>query len=164
MGPWRDVANRSKYLCWSLIVTREDNANPEVPEIEGLIIFGGKLMHSNDHKNEAEFRGRKVLVVACGNSGIEISQNLSHNGARVSLVVRQSKALTSFTLFTEDAFTTWRVVSVKVSIITKRVKTRPYSIQESCQPIGGLGRNRLSTRPVSSLGKVSLVRTFRDCM
>ncbi|KAK9061992.1 hypothetical protein SSX86_019176 [Deinandra increscens subsp. villosa] len=88
MGLWRVVANGSEYLCRWLIVATGDNANPAVPEIDGLTIFGGKMVHSSGYKNGAEFRGRKVLVVGCGNSGMEISLNLCRNGARVSLVVR----------------------------------------------------------------------------
>ncbi|XP_076944220.1 putative indole-3-pyruvate monooxygenase YUCCA7 [Bidens hawaiensis] len=88
MSLWRVVANRSEYLCRWLIVATGDNAVPAVPEIDGLKVFGGKMMHSSDYKNGAEFRGRKVLVVGCGNSGTEISLNLCCNGARVSLVVR----------------------------------------------------------------------------
>ncbi|XP_076897822.1 putative indole-3-pyruvate monooxygenase YUCCA7 [Bidens hawaiensis] len=88
MDLWRVVANGSEYLCRWLIVATGDNAVPSVPEIDGLKVFGGKIMHSSDYKNGAGFRGRKVLVVGCGNSGMEISLNLCCNGARVSLVVR----------------------------------------------------------------------------
>ncbi|KAI3794217.1 hypothetical protein L1987_36846 [Smallanthus sonchifolius] len=88
MGVWRVVANGSEYLCRWLVIATGENANPAVPGIDGLTSFGGKMMHSSDYKDGAEFRGRKVLVVGCGNSGMEISLNLCRNGARVSLVVR----------------------------------------------------------------------------
>ncbi|KAL7613059.1 hypothetical protein Lser_V15G07279 [Lactuca serriola] len=87
-GLWRVVANRTKFVSRWVVVATGDNAAPVLPEFDGLEVFGGKVMHSSEYKNGGEFRGRKVLVVGCGNSGMEISLNLCHNGARVSLVVR----------------------------------------------------------------------------
>ncbi|CAI9262032.1 unnamed protein product [Lactuca saligna] len=87
-GLWRVVANRTEFVSRWVVVATGDNAAPVVPEFDGLEVFGGKVMHSSEYKNGGEFRGRNVLVVGCGNSGMEISLNLCHNGARVSLVVR----------------------------------------------------------------------------
>ncbi|CAH1437273.1 unnamed protein product [Lactuca virosa] len=87
-GLWCVVANQTEFVSRWVVVATGDNAAPVVPEFDGLRIFGGRVMHSSEYKNGGEFRGRKVLVVGCGNSGMEISLNLCHNGARVSLVVR----------------------------------------------------------------------------
>nr|GEX85109.1 ubiquitin-NEDD8-like protein RUB2 [Tanacetum cinerariifolium] len=54
--------------------------NIEVPDFDGLSFFGGKVMRSSNDKNGEEFRGRKVLFVGCGNSCVEMSLKLCHNG------------------------------------------------------------------------------------
>ncbi|GKE40479.1 indole-3-pyruvate monooxygenase YUCCA6, partial [Tanacetum coccineum] len=74
---WRVVANGSEYFFSGLIKATRDNATPAAPDFDGLSFFGGKVMHSSNYNNGAEFRGRKVLVV---NSCMEMSLNLCHNG------------------------------------------------------------------------------------
>ncbi|KAI3798893.1 hypothetical protein L1987_34177 [Smallanthus sonchifolius] len=96
MGVWRVVANGSEYLCRWLAVATGDDANPAVPGIDGLTSFGGKMMHTSDYKDGTEFRGRKVLVVGCGNSGMEISLNLYRNGARMHILPRDILGRSSF--------------------------------------------------------------------
>ncbi|GFZ18652.1 flavin-binding monooxygenase family protein [Actinidia rufa] len=76
-----------RWAKWLVIATGE-NAEPVLPEIAGLQDFRGKVIHTNEYKNGADFRGRKVLVVGCGNSGMEVGLDLCNSGAQVSLVVR----------------------------------------------------------------------------
>ncbi|CAI0375360.1 unnamed protein product [Linum tenue] len=50
--------------------------------------FGGVTLHSSGYRNGEEFKGKDVLVVGCGNSGMEIGLDLCNHGARASIVVR----------------------------------------------------------------------------
>ena len=61
---------------------------PQVPEIEGREQWGGQVLHSKDYHNADGFKGKKVLVVGCGNSGVELCCDLYDNGAEPSLLVR----------------------------------------------------------------------------
>lgn len=88
IGFWEVEARETKFLCRWIIVATGENAEPVVPEIGGISSFGGRLMHTSVYKNGAEFSGSKVLVVGCGNSGMEVSLDLCNSGAQVSLVVR----------------------------------------------------------------------------
>lgn len=88
MRLWQVEAKESKFLCRWLIVATGENAEPVVPEIAGISNFGGRLLHTSIYKNGADFKGSKVLVVGCGNSGMEVSLDLCNSGAQVSLVVR----------------------------------------------------------------------------
>ncbi|CAK7339549.1 unnamed protein product [Dovyalis caffra] len=88
MGFWRVQANESEFLCQRLIVATGENAEPLLPDIEGISDFKGRLFHTSRYKDGADFKGHKVLVVGCGNSGMEISLDLCDNGAQVSLAVR----------------------------------------------------------------------------
>lgn len=96
---WRVVANGSEYLCRWLIIATGDTAAPAVPDIDGLMVFGEKVIHSSDYKNGAEFRGRKVLFVGCGNSGMEINLNLCLSCALVLLVVRHKVKTSTSIIF-----------------------------------------------------------------
>ena len=77
-----------EYVCRWLVVATGENAEAMVPEIEGMGEFGGDIRHTSLYKSGEEFRGKKVLVVGCGNSGMEVCLDLCNHNARPSLVVR----------------------------------------------------------------------------
>ncbi|KAL8191911.1 hypothetical protein R6Q57_028642 [Mikania cordata] len=95
---WRVVtvstigSNRSEteYICQMLVVATGENAEGIVPEIDGLQEFSGEVIHAKDYKSGEKYTGKKVLVVGCGNSGMELSLDLSNHNANPSMVVRSS--------------------------------------------------------------------------
>ena len=56
--------------------------------IPGLLDFAGEAIHSSRFKSGATYSGKNVLVVGCGNSGMEIAYDLASHGANTSIVVR----------------------------------------------------------------------------
>ncbi|GKV43026.1 hypothetical protein SLEP1_g50367 [Rubroshorea leprosula] len=59
-------------------------------KIEFEYICRGELLHACNYKSGEKFRGKKVLVVGCGNSGMEVSLDLCNHNAEPSMVVRSS--------------------------------------------------------------------------
>ncbi|KAM0824862.1 hypothetical protein ACQ4PT_069924 [Festuca glaucescens] len=82
------AGNVNMYRCKWLVVATGENAEPVVPEIEGSARFKGQLMHSSDYRSGEGYADKRVLVVGCGNSGMEVSLDLSNHNARASMVVR----------------------------------------------------------------------------
>ena len=99
-GSYDDATGR-----WSVTVRRADGSTrtmrprhvvmatgvsgiPNVPEIPMLKQFSGKVMHSSQYSDAAEWKGRDVIVIGTGTSGHDIAQDLASNGARVTLVQR----------------------------------------------------------------------------
>ncbi|KAJ1391777.1 Pyridine nucleotide-disulfide oxidoreductase, class-II [Sesbania bispinosa] len=80
----------TEFLCRWLIVATGENAEAVVPEIEGMDEFGGPIKHTSLYKSGEEFRGKRVLVVGCGNSGMEVCLDLCNHDATPSLVVRDT--------------------------------------------------------------------------
>ncbi|KAM3356792.1 putative indole-3-pyruvate monooxygenase YUCCA3 [Capsicum galapagoense] len=80
----------TEYICRWLVVATGENAEKVVPEFEGLEDFGGHVMHACDYKTGETYQGKNVLVVGCGNSGMEVSLDLCHHNASPSMVVRSS--------------------------------------------------------------------------
>ncbi|CAF2311229.1 hypothetical protein BRARA_J00274 [Brassica rapa] len=79
-----------EYICRWLVVATGENAEKVVPDFEGLEDFGGDVLHAGDYKSGGRYQGKKVLVVGCGNSGMEVSLDLYNHGANPSMVVRSS--------------------------------------------------------------------------
>lgn len=80
----------TEYVCRWLIVATGENAEAVVPDIEGADEFEGVIRHTSLYKSGEEFRGKRVLVVGCGNSGMEVCLDLCNHDATPSLVVRDS--------------------------------------------------------------------------
>lgn len=86
-GPKKET---TEYLCQWLIVATGENAEEVVPKIEGMEKFAGPVVHTSSYKSGSVFCGKKVLVVGCGNSGMEVCLDLCNHNARPSLVVRDT--------------------------------------------------------------------------
>lgn len=74
-----------------LVVASGENAEPVAPSFKGVKEFlghGGELFHSSCYRNGVAYHGKKVLVVGCGNTGMEIALDLANFGALPSIVVR----------------------------------------------------------------------------
>lgn len=101
LGFWRvktvgGKGEEKEYMCRWLVVATGENAEAVVPEIEGSEEFGGVLKHTSFYKSGEEFKGKRVLVVGCGNSGMEVCLDLCNHNARPSLVVRDTVRIPFF--------------------------------------------------------------------
>nr|GMD46034.1 indole-3-pyruvate monooxygenase YUCCA6-like [Ipomoea batatas] len=79
----RPVFNRT-------VVSAEYDGNAEAvaPRIEGAEEFSGQIIHTSSYKSGEGFAGKKVLVIGCGNSGMEVCLDLCNHNAFPYLVVR----------------------------------------------------------------------------
>ncbi|GAB2214496.1 hypothetical protein Drorol1_Dr00018847 [Drosera rotundifolia] len=82
------VKNGEEYKGRFLVVAVGENTDPFIPTIEGLDTFRGKVVHSTEFTSGKEFHNKNVLVIGCGNSGMEIALDLANHGANTSIVVR----------------------------------------------------------------------------
>ncbi|TQE10599.1 hypothetical protein C1H46_003837 [Malus baccata] len=71
-GFWRVKTQDYEYISKWLIVATGENAEPVVPEIVGMEKFQGPVLHTSLYKSGSDFRNQRVLVVGCGNSGMEV--------------------------------------------------------------------------------------------
>ncbi|XP_074280969.1 indole-3-pyruvate monooxygenase YUCCA2-like [Silene latifolia] len=86
----KDEKEEVEYVCQWLVVATGENAEAFVPQIVGREDFVGPIIHSSEYRSGHEYSGKKVLVVGCGNSGMEVCLDLCNHNAFPSLVVRNS--------------------------------------------------------------------------
>jgi len=60
---------------------------PNRPELPGR--FSGEVMHSAEYRSPDIFKGKRVLLVGCGNSGADIAVDAVHQAASVDLSLRR---------------------------------------------------------------------------
>ncbi|XP_042427635.1 indole-3-pyruvate monooxygenase YUCCA2-like [Zingiber officinale] len=77
-----------EFVSRWLVVATGENAEAVWPETIGVAAFHGKVLHTSCYDKGDEHRGERVLVVGCGNSGMEVALDLCDNDAKVSMVVR----------------------------------------------------------------------------
>lgn len=61
-----------------------------IPEIQGLDTFTGRAIHSKDYSGPEDFRGKKVLVVGAGNSGVDIASDAAFHADEAWLSTRRA--------------------------------------------------------------------------
>ncbi|KAF8647269.1 hypothetical protein HU200_065415 [Digitaria exilis] len=95
-GLWRVItstpdAGDMEYIGRWLVVATGENAESVVPDIPGIDGLDAKVLtHVSDYKSGEVYRGKSVLVVGCGNSGMEVSLDLCDHGAKPAMVVRDA--------------------------------------------------------------------------
>jgi hypothetical protein len=86
---WRLATSAGERTVRRVIVATGQERIPKLPDWPGRDRFPGRLLHSADYCNPREFRGRDVLVVGSGCSGMDIACDLVQGGAaRVRLAIR----------------------------------------------------------------------------
>ncbi|KAL1209196.1 putative indole-3-pyruvate monooxygenase YUCCA10 [Cardamine amara subsp. amara] len=77
-------------VYWSefLVVATGENGEGNIPLVEGIDTFPGEIVHSSVYKSGRDFKGKNVLVVGGGNSGMEISFDLCNFGANSAVLSR----------------------------------------------------------------------------
>ncbi|CAO2180286.1 unnamed protein product [Urochloa humidicola] len=83
-----DTGKRELYAARFLVVASGENDERFVPEVPGLEGFPGKVMHAAEYRSPEGMKGKAVLVVGGGNSGMEIAFDLAQAGAVTSIAVR----------------------------------------------------------------------------
>ncbi|OMO56244.1 Pyridine nucleotide-disulfide oxidoreductase, class-II [Corchorus olitorius] len=76
------------YVAEFLVVASGENSAQNIPEIPGMETFKGEMIHSNQFKSGLVYENKDVLVVGCGNSGMEIAYDLCTYGAQTCILIR----------------------------------------------------------------------------
>lgn len=64
------------------------HTHPNIPTFPGSGSFEGKIIHSSEYKRKEIFRGKKVLVIGCGETGLDIVYRAIQTTQDVTLSVR----------------------------------------------------------------------------
>jgi len=94
-GQWevkyRDVGGGEEktQVFDAILACTGHHADKNVPDFPGLDRFKGKVIHSHDYRTPEQFDGKRVVVIGIGNSGGDISVELSRRASQVYLSTRR---------------------------------------------------------------------------
>lgn len=88
-GGWLVRTAGDELRAPEVVVATGYENRPVIPNWEGRDGWNGQILHSSEYRNPDPFRGRKMLVVGPGSSGMEIAHELADGqAAKVWLAVR----------------------------------------------------------------------------
>jgi cation diffusion facilitator CzcD-associated flavoprotein CzcO len=71
-----------------IILATSVSGTPNIPNIPTLEKFTGKVVHSSQFSNGADWKNKNVIIFGTGTSAHDIAQDLHANGAAVTMVQR----------------------------------------------------------------------------
>jgi hypothetical protein len=83
------LTNGETRIYDGLIVAPGVTWHPNLPELPGAADFGGEVRHSVTFHDGLELRGKRVLVVGAGNSGVDIACDAARHAEKAFLSVRR---------------------------------------------------------------------------
>jgi dimethylaniline monooxygenase (N-oxide forming) len=118
----------------ALVVATGHYWDAEVPELPGS--FEGTVLHVRDYSTPERFAGKRVLVVGCSQSALDIAAEVSAFATRTSLSCRQGHHLIPRHLFGRpfDDFDTPAALRVPLPIVRFAVRAQMWSARATPDP------------------------------
>lgn len=88
-GLWRMQTSAGPLLARYAVVATGYDAVPVLPDwAQNAEGYAGELIHAREFRSPSAYRGKEVLVVGAGNSGVDIAGHLIAAGAHVTVAMR----------------------------------------------------------------------------
>ena len=79
------------YECNVLIMATGPNNNPNFPEVRNLDAFKGPVIHSAAWDHSVDLKGKKVVLVGTGCSGVQVATAIADQVGELIIVQRQAE-------------------------------------------------------------------------
>jgi putative flavoprotein involved in K+ transport len=134
---------------------------PNMPHIPSLRDFAGRMVHSHEYQDAAEWKGRHALVVGTGNSGHDIAQDLYSNGAKVTLVQRSPTLITNIEPSAQLAYSLYSE-GIPTDDCDLIAAAMPIPVQRQAHRIMNAQSRELDKPLLDALARVGFKLDFED--
>lgn len=87
----RNTNERQLHYCDRVAISVGLHLNPKPVSLPGQSAFTGEIRHSSTYKGTAGLKGKRVVIVGAGESGVDIATELSHVASETALSLRNGK-------------------------------------------------------------------------
>lgn len=84
------------FIIFFLVVVIGENGKGFIFEIFGFKDFNGDVIYFINYKFGFKYQGKNVLVVGCGNLGMEIVYDFFYFGVNILIVIRNLVSLINY--------------------------------------------------------------------
>lgn len=88
-GSWQVTVNGTTLPYRALIAVPGQTWHPHIPTLPGQETYTGEILHSSTYFEPSIFRGKRVLIVGAGNSGVDIACDAATNADVTFFSVRR---------------------------------------------------------------------------
>lgn len=124
---WQVSTTGGPITARHVVVTTGNYREPVIPDWPGKDDFQGELVHASTFRNADPYKGKDVLVVGTGNTGVDVAVQLADAGCRVRSAVRTPPhlVLRSFAGLPADTIlvATRHVPAKVIDAVMRRVRT-----------------------------------------
>ena len=166
-GQWLVQTQDAALSAPNLVIACGYSRQPYKPKWNGIESFPGKIIHSSEYKNGAEFKGKNVLVVGFGNSGGEIAIDLHEHGAKSNISIRNPVNVIPKEIFgipflnfaiPQNALPAWLADAINAPIVKLLIgDITKYGLKKL--PYGPVAQTRKDGQiPLIDIGTMKLIR------
>ncbi len=114
-GEWTLTTSKQKYRARFLVFSSSPLHYPSYPLIYGLDSFSGKIMHTSNWDSSYPLQGKKIAMIGCGASGIQVAPHLQRVASHLTIFQRTPqwigpKGNRSFTSLEKTLFRTFPIL------------------------------------------------------
>lgn len=91
----RDGTERALHPRHIVMATGGIGGKPAIPDLPGLGSFAGKVMHSSQFTEGADYGVKRAIIVGVATSAHDIARNLVENGVEVTMLQRSPVVVTN---------------------------------------------------------------------
>ena len=106
----------------AVVVATGVNRIPKLPSFKGQDSWRGRIIHSKHYRNATPFQGKRVVIVGCGESGSDVTKEISDVTEQSYLSLRRGVSVaTKYPMrsqFTSDAFSSRSHYFAHPSLVT----------------------------------------------
>ena len=131
---------------------------PNLPDIDGIDSFGGKIVHSARWDNDYDFTGKRVAVIGTGASAIQLVPQLATIAARLDVYQRTAPSIVPRTERAYHPVENWAFKHVPG--VQKLMRATVYGLNEITA--FGLTYSPKALKPVELVCRTNISKAIKD--
>ncbi|HMS77173.1 NAD(P)/FAD-dependent oxidoreductase [Gordonia sp. (in: high G+C Gram-positive bacteria)] len=146
------------YSARTVVAAAGPLCEPNLPDIDGIDSFGGKIIHSARWDNDYDFTGKRVAVIGTGASAIQLVPEIAKIAGRLDVYQRTAPWIVPRTERTYHRAENWAFKNVPG--VQKLMRATVYGLNEVTA--FGLTYSPKALKPVELVCRGNIAKSIKD--